>query len=59
MRGRGKHGSLYWLLDETKTAMGTRMLRFWIDRPLVSASAIQKRQAIIQTFWITFLNALT
>ena len=45
-----KHGSLYWLLDETKTAMGTRMLRFWIDRPLVSASAIQKRQAIIQTF---------
>ncbi|MGO2384593.1 MAG: DNA mismatch repair protein MutS [Pseudolactococcus laudensis] len=45
-----KHGSLYWLLDETKTAMGTRMLRFWIDRPLVSVSAIQKRQTIIQTF---------
>lgn len=45
-----KHGSLYWLLDETKTAMGTRMLRIWIDRPLVSASAIQTRQAIIQTF---------
>ena len=45
-----KHGSLYWLLDETKTAMGTRMLRFWIDRPLVSVSAIQKRQTIIQAF---------
>ncbi|GFH43353.1 DNA mismatch repair protein MutS [Lactococcus hodotermopsidis] len=45
-----KMGSLYWLLDETKTAMGTRMLRTWIDRPLVSESAIQKRQAIIQTF---------
>lgn len=45
-----KHGSLYWLLDETKTAMGTRMLRFWIDRPLVSVSAIQKRLTIIQTF---------
>lgn len=37
-----KHRTLYWLLDETKTAMGTRMLRSWIDRPLVSNSAIQK-----------------
>lgn len=54
-----KHGSLYWLLDETKTAMGTRMLRFWIDRPLVSVSAIQKRQTIIQAFLDTFLSALT
>lgn len=45
-----KQGSLYWLLDETKTAMGTRLLRTWIDRPLVSQSNIQTRQAIIQTF---------
>lgn len=30
-----KHGSLYWLLDETKTAMGMRLLRSWIGRPLV------------------------
>ncbi|MEG1487727.1 DNA mismatch repair protein MutS [Lactococcus sp.] len=45
-----KHGTLYWLLDETKTAMGTRMLRSWIDRPLVSNSAIQKRMEIVQVF---------
>lgn len=45
-----KFGSLYWLLDETKTAMGTRMLRMWIDRPLVSATAIHKRQAISRVF---------
>ncbi len=31
-RENKKHGTLYWLLDETKTAMGTRMLRSWIDR---------------------------
>lgn len=45
-----KHGSLYWLLDETKTAMGTRMLRTWIDRPLVSMNRIKERQDIIQVF---------
>ena len=49
-RSGKKHGSLYWLLDETKTAMGTRLLRTWIDRPLVSSSLISKRQDIIQTF---------
>ncbi len=31
-----KHGSLFWLLDKTKTAMGMRLLRTWIDRPLVN-----------------------
>lgn len=45
-----KFGSLYWLLDETKTAMGTRMLRRWIDRPLVNETAIKKRQDITQVF---------
>lgn len=49
-RENKKHGTLYWLLDETKTAMGTRMLRSWIDRPLVSNSAIQKRMEIVQVF---------
>ena len=28
-----KHGSLYWYLDETKTAMGGRLLRSWIQNP--------------------------
>lgn len=49
-RENKKHGTLYWLLDETKTAMGTRMLRSWIDRPLISNSAIQKRMEIVQIF---------
>ena len=45
-----KHGSLYWLLDETKTAMGTRLLRSWIDRPLVNQTKILNRQEVIQAF---------
>lgn len=45
-----KHGSLFWLLDETKTAMGMRLLRTWIDRPLVNQQAIVQRQDIIQVF---------
>lgn len=45
-----KHGSLYWLLDETQTAMGMRLLRNWIDRPLVNLERILDRQDIIQVF---------
>lgn len=45
-----KHGSLYWLLDETKTAMGMRLLRHWIDRPLVNQNHIEERQNIVQVF---------
>lgn len=39
-----KHGTLLWLLDETKTAMGGRLLKQWLDRPLIQKSAILKRQ---------------
>lgn len=45
-----KHGSLYWLLDETKTAMGMRLLRSWIDRPLIDLERIQSRQAVVAVF---------
>ncbi|MGV0167695.1 DNA mismatch repair protein MutS [Furfurilactobacillus sp. WILCCON 0119] len=39
-----KSGTLLWLLDETKTAMGGRLLKQWIDRPLLSLTDIQARQ---------------
>ncbi|MEI4363868.1 DNA mismatch repair protein MutS [Streptococcus suis] len=45
-----KHGSLYWLLDKTKTAMGMRLLRTWIDRPLIDLKRIENRQAVVQVF---------
>lgn len=40
---RSRRGSLLWLLDRTCTAMGARMLRRWIDKPLLSRSAIEER----------------
>lgn len=39
-----KQGTLLWLLDETKTAMGGRLLKQWVDRPLIQRSQIQARQ---------------
>ncbi len=42
-----KKGSLLWVLDHTKTAMGKRMLRSWIEKPLLSLAAIQRRQSAI------------
>ncbi|MDF2856306.1 MAG: mismatch repair protein MutS [Neobacillus sp.] len=47
IRSKGKKGSLLWLLDETMTAMGGRMLKHWIDRPLISQNEIEHRQTIV------------
>ncbi|NPC92653.1 DNA mismatch repair protein MutS [Bacillus sp. WMMC1349] len=49
IRSKNKKGSLLWLLDETKTAMGGRLLKQWIDRPLVRKSQIEERQEIVET----------
>ena len=43
MRDGEKKGSLLWVLDRTKTAMGKRLIRKWIEQPLVNASRIQSR----------------
>ncbi len=43
VRERAKKGSLLWLLDKTVTAMGARMLRRWIEKPLMNAARIEER----------------
>ncbi|MFL2099172.1 DNA mismatch repair protein MutS [Desemzia sp. FAM 23989] len=43
-----KKGTLLWLLDETKTAMGGRLLKQWINRPLVHKGKIEARQNIVE-----------
>ena len=43
MRGKEKRGSLLWVLDKTKTAMGARCLRSWLERPLREVAAITRR----------------
>ncbi len=44
MRNKEKRGSLLWVLDKTKTAMGARLLRSWLVKPLVDTMQICKRQ---------------
>lgn len=44
MRSREKKGSLLWVLDKTKTPMGKRLLREWLDKPLVNHVKIITRQ---------------
>ncbi len=43
MRSGEKRGSLLWVLDKTKTAMGSRMLRSWVEKPLLNPQQINKR----------------
>ncbi len=53
MRG-GKKGSLLWVLDDTKTSGGARLLRKWIEEPLYSAPEIMKRQSAVTAFYNDF-----
>ena len=43
LRSGEKRGSLLWVLDHTKTAMGSRMLRSWLEKPLLSPKRIAMR----------------
>ena len=43
LRGKEKKGSLLWVLDKTRTAMGGRLIRAWMERPLLSPAQIHKR----------------
>ena len=47
MRNKEKRGSLLWVLDKTKTAMGARLLRSWLLKPLLNPVQISKRQAAV------------
>ena len=45
LRDKQKRGTLLWVLDKTKTAMGARLLRRYIELPLLSAETIRKISA--------------
>jgi DNA mismatch repair protein MutS len=47
LRSGEKRGSLLWVLDKTKTPMGGRLLRAWVERPLLSVLAIKLRHAAV------------
>ena len=48
MRSKEKRGSLLWVLDKTHTPMGGRLLRSWLEKPLLDAGEITRRQAAVE-----------
>ncbi len=55
MRTKEKKGSLLWVLDKTRTSPGARMLRKWVEHPLLSTSAIARRQGAVGEFYNNFM----
>lgn len=51
-----KYGSFFWLLDMTKSAMGARLLKNYIDRPLLKKEAIEERLDIVEIFTQQFIQ---
>ncbi len=55
MRTKEKKGSLLWVLDKTKTAPGARMLRKWVEHPLLNTTAILRRQGAVEELCGNFM----
>jgi DNA mismatch repair protein MutS len=51
-----KYGSLLWVLDQTVTAMGSRMLNKWIERPLLNKSQIEERLDMVEGLYYGFME---
>lgn len=48
LRNKEKRGSLLWVLDRTKTAMGKRLIKTWLEQPLLSPARITLRQNAVE-----------
>lgn len=48
LRNKEKRGSLLWVLDKTKTAMGKRLIKSWLEQPLLSPARITLRQNAVE-----------
>ena len=51
MRTKSKKGSLLWVLDKTRTAMGKRLLRSWVTKPLLNIAGINLRQNAVDELY--------
>ena len=56
MRTKEKKGSLLWVLDRTKTSPGARLLRQWVEHPLLSPAHITRRQGAVEEFFGNFMK---
>ncbi len=55
MRTKEKKGSLLWVLDKTRSSLGARLLRKWIEHPLINQSEIVKRQNAVEELYNSFM----
>ena len=55
MRNKEKKGSLLWVLDKTETAAGARMLKKWVEKPLLNVAAIETRQSAVEELCQSFM----
>ena len=55
-KDQDKYGSLFWLLDQTKTAMGSRLLKQWIERPLIDRNLIEHRLDVVECLNQNFIQ---
>ena len=56
MREKQKRGTLLWVLDKTKTAMGARLLRTWIEQPLIHKDEIIRRQDVVEELNMNYIS---
>ena len=56
LREKNKRGTLLWVLDKTKTAMGARLLRNWIEQPLIRKEAITARQDAVEELNMSYIS---
>lgn len=58
MIAKEKKHSLLWVLDKTKTAMGKRLMKFWVEHPLMNITTILKRQNAVEELVNDTVNRL-
>ena len=55
MRAKEKKGTLLWVLDKTRSSLGARLLRKWVEHPLITPSAIVRRQNAVEELYNNFM----
>ena len=55
IRAKTRQGSLLWLLDKTKTAMGSRLLKQWVERPSLAGRIITERHELVEALMADFM----
>ena len=55
MRAKEKKGTLLWVLDKTRSSLGARLLRKWVEHPLINVSSIVRRQNAIEELYNNFM----